>query len=125
MSVSPGDKLIIGMSLFRSMWTQTILDLQTNKVTSFHISLADQAQGVAWFSIEPYDGATSSDVAFLETTIGFARPDPGNCDLQAHGPDDVVTAPVVVDRGQSCYIEKITLKPPTRPQSAKPLGQFR
>jgi hypothetical protein len=117
--VSPKDTLLISMSLFRSIWTQTILNLGTNKSTGFHVNLVDQAQGIARFYIEPYDGAISPEVAFLETTISFARPHLDNCRLDEHGPDDIVTAPVVVDGGQSCYVEKIVLKPPTGPQPAK------
>jgi hypothetical protein len=125
MGVNPEDKLLISMSLFRSIWTQTILNLRTNESTGFHANLADQAQGIARFYIEPYDGAISPEAVFLETIIGFARPHPDNCRLDEHGPDDVVTASVPVDGGQSCYIEKIILKPPTRPQPAKSLQRLR
>ena len=115
MPVNPGDELLVTMSLFRSMWTQTVLDLKSKTSVSFHISLQNQPQNVAWFSIEPKDGARSPDVVFSETTIAFARPDAVNCRVEAHGPDDIVTDPVFIDRGQSCYIAKITLKPPARP----------
>jgi hypothetical protein len=125
MSVKPGDTLLIGMSLFRSMWTETVLVLNTTRYTSFHINLADQAQGIAWFSIEPKDGSPGSDVEFLETTIGFAGPDPSNCRLEAHGPDDVVTKPIAVGGGQSCTIGKIALKAPTGTQSVKSHLQHR
>ena len=127
MAVNPKDQLLIGMSLFQSIWTQTVLVLGTTKYTDFHFGLGTQAQGFAWFSIEPYDGAISSDVEFLQTTIGFARPDPTNCKLEARGPDDEITAPISIGDGRSCYIEKITLKPPPppQPQSAKPRAQFR
>jgi hypothetical protein len=123
--VNPKDTLLIGMSLFRSMWTQTVLVLGTTRYADFHISLAGQAQSFAWFSIEPYGEAISSDVEFLQTTIGFARPDPSNCKLEAHGPSDGITMPISLGGGQSCYIDKITLKPPLQPQSAKLRGQFR
>ncbi len=120
-SVNPKDTLLVNMSLIRSIWTQTILNPRTKQSTSFHASLADQAQGIARFEIEPYGDAISPEVVFLETTIRFARPHLENCRLGDQGPDDVVTAAVIVDDGQSCYIEKITLKPPTRPRPAKSL----
>jgi hypothetical protein len=119
--VDPKDTLLIDMSLFRSIWTQTILNQVTKESTIFRASLADQAQGIARFEIEPYGGAISPEVVFLETTIRFAHPHPENCRLGEHGPDDVVTAPVIVAEGQSCYVEKIILKPPTRPRPAKSL----
>jgi hypothetical protein len=119
--VNPKDTLLIDMSLFRSIWTQTILNQVTKESTIFRASLADQAQAIARFEIEPIGDAISPEVVFLETTIRFAHPHPENCRLGEHGPDDVVTAPVIVAEGQSCYVEKITLKPPTRPRPAKSL----
>jgi len=118
-SAEAGDKLLISMSLYRSIWTQTILDLKTNKSTDFHASLAGQAQGYARFCIEPDPGVASPDVTFLETTIGFARPHSDNCALNEHGPDDVVGSQILLANGQSCYIEKIVLKGPGEPQPAK------
>jgi hypothetical protein len=123
-SAEPKDLLRISMSLFRSIWTQTILNLRTNESTGFRTNLVDQAQGIARFHIEPYDGAISPDVVFLETAIGFARPHLDNCRFEERGPDDVVTTPVFVDGGQSCYIDKIILKTPGKPPSAKAHPKF-
>jgi hypothetical protein len=110
MAVDVGDTLAIHFSLFKSLWTQTIIDLNKRQNVSFHMNLGDQAQAIARFEIEAWDGATPrGDVTFLETTIAFALPDSSNCDVQPHGGDDYVAPPVVVDDGQSCYIDKIVL----------------
>jgi hypothetical protein len=126
MAVDVGDTLAIDFSLFKSVWTETVLDLQKRQNVSFHISLTDQAQAVAWFEIESYDGASPrGDVTFLETTISFAFPDAHNCDLRTHGGDDYVSAPIILDDGQSCYIEKIVLssKVSTRAITSRPRAQ--
>jgi hypothetical protein len=122
--VSSMDTLLINISLVRSIWRQTILNLRNNDSTGFHAGLADQAQGIARFYIEAFDGAISPDVTFLETTIGFAHPHLNNCSLDERGPGDVVTKPVIVDNGLSCYIEKIVLKAPSGAQPAKAHPQF-
>jgi hypothetical protein len=121
--VNYADTLLIKMSRLRSMWTQTIPNLRNNESTGFHAGVVGQALGVARFYIEPYDGAISPDVTFLETTIGFAHPHPNNCSLDERGPGDVVTKPVIVDNGLSCYIEKIVWAP-SGPQPAKAHPQF-
>jgi hypothetical protein len=115
MSVKPGDTLLIRISVYQAMWTQTVLDLQSKESVSFHISLRDQAQIYAWFTIEPYDKATISDITFTETTISFATPDSNNCQLIKRGKDDVVTTPIPIYGGEGCYIEKIVLKAPPTP----------
>jgi len=123
MPVDVGDTLAIHFSLFRSLWTQTIVDLNKRQSVSFHMNLSNQAQAAAWFVIEAWDGAAPrGDVTFLETRIAFVRPDPGNCNVQTHGGDDYIAAPVVVDDGQSCYIDKIVLssKINSRPSTLRP-----
>jgi hypothetical protein len=112
LGVNPKDKLLIMMSLEHSIWTQTIRNLSTNESTGFRANLVGQAQAYARFQIEPHDGALSPDVTFLQTSIGFAHPDPENCDLGEQGPDDVVSAPVLADNNQSCSIATIILKAP-------------
>jgi hypothetical protein len=119
MSASHRDTLLISMSLYRSIWTQTVLNLKTNKSVGFHASLADQAQGIARFKIEPWDGAMSPDLEFLETIIDFARPHSDNCRLDEKRHDDTVTAAILIDHGQSCYIEKMILRGSGAPQSAR------
>jgi hypothetical protein len=114
MAVDPGDTLLIRMSLFKSVWRQTVLDLQSGKSVGFHISLRHQAQTNAWFEIEPAEGATiANDVVFAATMIDFATPNPQNCYLKYRGLDDV-TKPILIDGGQSCYIDRITLRSATR-----------
>jgi hypothetical protein len=119
MTVSKEDKLLINMSLFRSIWTQTVLDLKTNQSVGFHANLADQSQGIARFYIEPYEGTMSPNVEFDEITIDFASPHSDNCRLDEKGHDDLVSAPILIDHGQSCYIEKITLSGAGVPQRAE------
>ena len=109
MAVATGDTLLIRMSLHRSMWIQTVLDLKTNASVTFHMNLQNQAQSYAVFKIEPYGGATISDIAFTESLIEFANPDSNNCQITKRGPDDVITTPVPTYGGESCYIEKILL----------------
>lgn len=87
-------------------------------------NLLNQAQGIARFQIEPYDGAISPNVEFFDTTIGFARPHLDNCRLDERGPDDVVAMPLLLDGGQACYIDKIILKAPGKPQLAKDHPKF-
>lgn len=67
---SPKDVLLISMSRIRSIWSQTIRNLNTDKSAGFHINLAGQAQGWARFYIEPDPGVKSADITFLETIIG-------------------------------------------------------
>jgi hypothetical protein len=110
MAVNPGDILLIQIALSGSMWTQTVLDLKSGKSVGFHISLQKQSQNYAWFSIESHSGPPISDVVFTETTIAFVSPDTLNCSLVKRGTDDTVTTPILIDGGQACYIEKITLK---------------
>jgi hypothetical protein len=92
MPVDVGHTLAIDFSLFKSVWTETVLDLQSAKRqnVSFHISLAGQAQAIAYFRIEPKDGASPpEDVTFRETTISFAFPDKQqNCAWTMKGSDD-------------------------------------
>jgi hypothetical protein len=109
------DMLLMSMSRFGSIWSQTITNLNTDKSTGFHTNLAGQAQGRARFYIEPDSGVKSANVTFLETIIGFARPQPGNCRLDEQGPADVVTRPIILDNGQSCYVASIVLKGPGVP----------
>jgi hypothetical protein len=71
------------------------------------------------------NGAISPPVVVRESTSRFARPHPDNGRLGEHGPDDVVAAPMIVDHGQSCTIDEITLKPPARPQPAESLQWLR
>jgi hypothetical protein len=128
MAVDAGDTLDIDLSIFKSVWTETIVDLQKKQTVSFHIDLANQAQAIAWFDIESYDGASPrADVIFLETTISFAFPNVNNCDIQPRGANDKISAPIIVDDGQSCYIEKIVLssKVNTRPAASRPRGRGR
>jgi hypothetical protein len=124
-SASPKDLLLMTISRFSSMWSQTILNLNTGKSTGFHANLAGQVQGRARFYIEPDPGVKSADITFLETIIGFALPHSDNCQLDEHGPADVVTPPVIIANGQSCYIANIVLKGPGVPldeAAARSLG---
>jgi hypothetical protein len=70
------------------------------------MSLANQAQMAALFQIESDGVPPSEDVIFLETKISFALPDLSNCVLETHGADDYIGAPIILDDGQSCYVEK-------------------
>ena len=109
MRVNPGDVLLINISLWPPVWSQTILDLQSKESVSFHISLENQSQNYAWFSIESDGGSTISNVIFNETTITFSAPDPLNCQLGGRDAQDFITTPIVTDDGRVCYVEKVTL----------------
>jgi hypothetical protein len=118
----PQDRLLINMSLAGAIWTQTVLNLHSHESVAFGVDLRGQGQAYARFNIEVYDGGRAPDVTFQDTSIGFARPDPHNCDLREQGPDDVVTARMLADDSLSCAIERITLKGPgvLRPGRAAP-----
>jgi len=125
MAVSAGDTLLINISLvgslFGTFWVQTVLDLDSKTSVSFEIGLEGQEQNLAFFSIEPHDGASGSDTIFLGTTISFASSDSRNCRLEEHGIDDAVSEPILLDGGRSCYIDRIALKAPVaRPKIACP-----
>jgi hypothetical protein len=111
-AVNPKDQLRITMSLEGTIWVQKVVGPDTKMPTSFRANLGGQTQTYAVFQIEPYDGARGPDVTFLDTTIGFAQPDPQICSSQAKGPDDAVSAPVLANDRQSCSIAKIFLKGP-------------
>jgi hypothetical protein len=119
--VNPKDQLLISMSLDRGVWAQTIKNVMTGERSEFYVDLKGQAQAYAVFQIEVWDGARGPDVTFLRTTIGFARPDSGNCQLADKGPDDVVSPPVLADDNQSCSVATIALKGPgVEPPATKP-----
>jgi hypothetical protein len=118
-AVNPKDELVISMSLEGTVWAQKVTNPKTTETTSFRTNLAGQAQAYARFQIEPHDGALGPDVTFLKTTIGFARPDPDNCELREKGTDDVVVARVLADDKQSCAFAKIVLKGPGVEPSAR------
>jgi hypothetical protein len=121
----PQDHLLINMSLAGAIWTQTILNLRSGESVAFGVDLRGQAQAYARFNIEPYDGARAPDVTFQDTIIGFARPDPQNCDLREQGPDDSITARMLAGDYLSCSIGSITLKGPGVPAPTKALPQRR
>jgi hypothetical protein len=112
MGALPQDRLLISMSVVGAIWTQTILNMRSRESVAFGVDLRGQAQAYAVFNIEPRDGGRGPDVTFLDTTIGFGRPDAHNCDLWEQGPDDVVAPRVLADDLLSCSIGTITLKGP-------------
>jgi VHL beta domain len=116
MTVSPGDHLTVNMTLSGTTWTQTVSDQETGKTVTWDEDLLGQSQNYAVFSIEPHDSARSiPTVTFRDTTITFSHADDHNCDLQAKGIEDVVSIPILINGGQQCSIEEITLKPAPDP----------
>jgi hypothetical protein len=121
----PQDRLVINMSLSGAIWTEMVLNLRSGESVAFGVDLRGQAQAYARFKIEPYDGARAPDVTFQSTTIGFARPDPQNCDLREHGPSDFVAARALAGDYLSCSIGRITLKGPGVPPPTRALPRRR
>jgi hypothetical protein len=84
MAVDAGDTLAIGFSLFKSIWTETILDLQKKQDVSFHMSLANQAQTAALFELNRMT-ARRADAALRRCQEGW-KGGRGDRDLR-HGTD--------------------------------------
>jgi hypothetical protein len=125
MSVSRGDHLAIRMALSRTVWTQTVADMETGKVVGFDIDMRSQSQSYAYFRIEPYDARSIPAATFSNTTITFSRADPGNCEIEEKGADDFVSIPLSINGGQQCSIDEITLKAAPHPSACPQAGVAR
>jgi hypothetical protein len=120
-SVRPGDHLKIKMFLRNSIWKQDVFDIESSVRTSFEIPLRGQSQNYAYFVIEPYDARSVPMVHFSNTTIIFSHPGTQGCTLLKRGLEDVVSTPVVSNRGRRCSVRQIVLKPgPETILAAKP-----
>jgi hypothetical protein len=124
MPVNVGDTLNIEMSLSGTTWTQTITDVQTAQSVNFAIDMQGQAQNIAYFQIEGYSQNPVSDVEFTNTTITFAKSQPG-CRVHYYGypkqmldRNDGITSPVISNGDLSCLIDRLVLHDPAGPVAA-------
>jgi hypothetical protein len=72
MQVNPGDVLLenISLGLNSTVWTETITDVNTVQSVTFSEDLKGQAQGVAYWVIEAWFGATiNGPVTFYNSTL--------------------------------------------------------
>lgn len=118
MLVSPGDVLSIDMKLVDNQWVQTVTRVTRagsagSQEVSFTIDLNLQAQNVAFFTIEQYDGASfTSPLVFSHTTITLAKPDASACvaaALTMKTPRGSASRPAPLAAGQQCAIDAISV----------------
>ena len=110
MSVNVCDTLDMDIALSGTVWTQTVLDVQTNQTVTYSIDMKNQAQNLAYFVIEEYSSAPVSEVIFTNTTITFGAPDAADCKVNMRGQNDYVSTPVASSDGLECSIEQIILR---------------
>lgn len=110
MSVDVGDTLSIDMALSGTIWTQTVTDTETGQSVAYSIDMMNQAQTLAYFVIEEYSSAPTSDVIFTGNTITFGAADSADCKLTMRGQTDYVSVPVPSSDGRSCAIAEIILR---------------
>ena len=110
MSVGVGDLLKIDMALAGTIWTQTVTDTETGQSVIYSLDMMNQAQTLAYFVIEEYSSAPTSDVIFTDNTITFGSADAADCKLTMRGQNDYVSVPVPSSDGRSCAIAEIILR---------------
>ena len=110
MSVDVGDTLNIDMALAGTIWTQTVTDTETGQSVAYSIDMMNQAQTLAYFVIEEYSSAPTSDVIFTDNTITFGSADAADCELTMRGQNDYVSIPVPSSDGRSCAIAEVILR---------------
>jgi hypothetical protein len=111
MPVNVGDQLVMNMTLDGTTWTQTILDLQTLQSVSYAIDMKGQEQDIADFDIEDYSAIVPGDIVFTNTVLTFSGGVfPSNCSARIGNTGNSASAPVIIDNGKQCRIDKIVLK---------------
>ena len=110
MSVGVGDLLKIDMALAGTIWTQTVTDTETGQTVTYSLDMMNQAQTLAYFVIEEYSSAPTSDVIFTDNTITYGSADSADCKLTMRGQNDYVSVPVPSSDGRSCAIAEIILR---------------
>ena len=110
MQVQPGDHLLIHYWLDGSIWRQRVDDLQSQASVSFDFDLRHQAQNVAEFEIETYDGGHLPAAEFEDVTITFAHAEKGGCAPQV-GADQAISGIRISQGGRTCHIDRIVLDP--------------
>jgi hypothetical protein len=110
MSVAVNDVLDLDMALAGTIWTQTVMDVQTGQSVAYSLDMKNQSQNLAYFVIEEYSSAPVSEVVFSDITITFGGPDAADCKLAMRGQNDYVSVPVPSSDGRSCTIQEIILR---------------
>ncbi|MCM6778207.1 hypothetical protein NDR87_32465 [Nocardia sp. CDC159] len=122
MAVRVGEVLAIDIALDRAtgVWKQTVTG-QSGSV-NFSINLRDQAQNMALFAIEPWNGARfPGRLDFSDTTITFRDRADDSClrpELSYTGSGGRISTPTV--DGTRCHIDSISVNSPSTPNTAEP-----
>lgn len=122
MTVAPGDRLKLSMTLNGTVWTQTVINTTNGKTVSYPTDMLGQVQGKAKFSIElKLDSVAGGllPVSYINTKIQLAAPPaasniPGGgswCYPSSVGPNDVVDIDGLSADGKTCSVRNITLTP--------------
>jgi hypothetical protein len=117
MLVSPGDVLLINISLAAnsSVWTETVTDANTNQSVAFGIDMQGQGQNWAYWAMEFWYGATlNTPLTFTNTTITFQSPDSANWCSASQGANSayVYTPPTPQNSSTQCFISSVVLTQP-------------
>jgi hypothetical protein len=115
--ISPGDTLLINMTLDQSsgIWTQAVTDSVTKQSASFAINLQGQGQNWAYFAMELwYDATIHVPVTFTNTTLTFQSPDTANWCSASQGANNayILSPPTPQDSGSQCVIDSIVVTNP-------------
>jgi hypothetical protein len=111
LDVAVGDALDITISLKGMVWSQMVLDRQTQQKSTFDIDLMGQTQNWALFKIEmPTQNKPTSDIVFTSTILTFADPAPEACEPSVRGMSDYFAAPQSSPDGTRCCISRIVLR---------------
>ena len=124
LSVAPADALQLDFSLQGNTWTQTIVNVRTQKSVSYAIDMRGQAQNRLLFVIEAYGSAPLGDVIFTNTTFSVAQADDSACVVAHRGKRDAVLGIKRSPNGRVCSVDKVVLRaagvPATDPALAGP-----
>ncbi|HXW56754.1 MAG TPA: choice-of-anchor D domain-containing protein [Candidatus Cybelea sp.] len=117
MLVSPGDLLLINLSLDPNtpVWTETVTDTNTNQTVTFSIDLENQGQNWAYWAMEFWYGATiNTPVTFTHTTLIFASPDTAGWCASSQGASNfyIYTPPTPQNSATQCFLRSIVLTKP-------------
>ncbi len=120
MLVSPGDQLLVNISLDSTteVWTETVTDSASHQSVSFTMNLQGQGQNWAYFAMEAWYGEKiSTPVTFLNTTLTFQSADTAGWCSNSQGADNtyIMTPPTPQNSASQCFIGTIVLTQPANP----------
>jgi hypothetical protein len=110
-TVDVGDRLDLDMRLDGTNWDQKVVDMNSQKSTTFRIDLRGQQQQRTLFWIELKTSAKpTEDIIFEDVVLTMRTPEPGACVLNNRGMNDYVTKSRVSADGLHCCIDRIVLR---------------